>query len=273
MADRTARRRHSAFAAGLATVVMTATLAIAPAQAADKTRYFALGDSYAAGQGAGPYLDTCYRSENAYSELAEDAKPNKPVENVACSGNTTQDVVDFQLSGLNKSTKLVTITAGGNNIGFGNIIVSCSAAFVGATTGQECEAASTFAASQILSRQLYRDLVSMIEHVQAAAPKARIVVTGYPYLLDPIPAGQTDALSLFIYKATELSDGLNSTISQAADHTGATYIDVRPAFLGHGALSQDRWINFGTAESPDSFHPNAKGYEAYYSVLRAAHVY
>ena len=43
---------------------MAAGLATVPAQAADKTKYIALGDSVAAGQGAGPYQDDCYRSDN-----------------------------------------------------------------------------------------------------------------------------------------------------------------------------------------------------------------
>lgn len=272
------RRRHSAFAASLASVVMAAGLAMVPAQAAEKTKYIALGDSFAAGQGAGPYLDGCYRSENAYSELADEAAAINLVTNAACSGKTTSDVVNDQLRKLNKSTGLVTITAGGNNIGFGNIITSCGAALAGGAPGTGCGTAITFATSQISGGQLYRDVVAMIEHVQAAAPNARIVVTGYPYLLDPIPAGQTDPRSLFIHQATQLSDGLNATIAKAAYSTGATFIDVRPAFLGHGAMSRDPWINLilgGPTDpvSPDNFHPNAAGYEAYFAALRAGRVF
>ncbi|MCD5340798.1 SGNH/GDSL hydrolase family protein [Arthrobacter sp. AK04] len=273
MGNITARRRHSAFAAGLATLAMAAGLATVPAQAADKTKYIALGDSFAAGQGAGPYLDDCYRSDNTYSELADGPKAIKLVVNEACSGKTTQDVVDAQLSQLNKSTELVTITAGGNNLGFGAIITYCGVALAGVTPGAECDAATAYAAAQLESGQLYRDLVSMIESVQAAAPNARIVVTGYPYLLDPIPAGLTDPAALFIYQATELADALNGAIAAAAGSTGATYVDVGSAFLGHGALSPDPWINLGGPENPDSFHPNAEGYEAYYAALNAAGAY
>lgn len=273
MGNITVQRRRSAFAAGLATLVMAAGLATVPAQAADKTKYIALGDSFAAGQGAGPYLDDCYRSDNTYSELADETKAIKLVANEACSGKTTQDVVNSQLGRLNKSTELVTITAGGNNLGFGAIITYCGVALAGATPGQECAAATAYATAQLEGGQLYRDVVSMIEGVQAAAPNARIVVTGYPYLLDPIPAGQTSAAALFIYQATQLADDLNGAIAEAAGDTGATYVDVRSAFLGHGALSPDPWINLGGAGSPDSFHPNAEGYEAYYATLDAAGAY
>ncbi len=95
-----ARRRPRAFAAALATLAITASFAAAPAQAVDKEKYIALGDSYAAGQGAGPYLDACYRSNNAYSELADEAKSIQLVVNAACSGKTTWDVVNSQLRQL-----------------------------------------------------------------------------------------------------------------------------------------------------------------------------
>ena len=62
-------------------------------------------------------------------------------------------------------------------------------------------------------------------------------MTGYPYLYDPVTPGQADPMSLFIYKATRLADGLNGSIAAAARATGAEYVDVRAAFAGHGVNS------------------------------------
>jgi lysophospholipase L1-like esterase len=287
MGNTTVRRRHAAFAAGVAALAMAAGVATAPAQAADKTKYIALGDSFAAGQGAGPYLDDCFRSDNAYSGLADDSKAIKLVVNAACSGKTTGDVVSDQLGQLNKSTELVTITAGGNNIGFGDIITACGVALAGATPGDACGTAITGATTKLQGGQLYSELLSMIRSVQAAAPNAKIVLTGYPYLLDPIEAGRTDAAALFIYQATQLSDLLNGNILAAAGTANAAnkddpevqFVDVRRAFLGHGALSPtDPWINLipsapGEPVNPDNFHPNEDGYEAYFAVLSAAGAY
>ena len=269
------RRRRTAWAAGLATLAMAAGLAAVPAQAVDKTKYIALGDSFAAGQGAGPYLDACYRSENTYSELAADTKSIKLVTNAACSGKTTQDVVSAQLERLNKSTELVTITAGGNNLGFGAIVTSCGAAIADPTAAPACDKASSDAAAMIGSGQLAGDVISMIQSVKAAAPNARVVVTGYPYLYDPVIPNPADPLSLFIYQATLLADGLNASIAGAAGAAGAEYVDVRAAFAGHGINSADPWINLDLQNltSPDNFHPNAKGYEAYYTALSDADVY
>ena len=269
------RRRRPALAAGLATLALAAGFAAVPAQAVDKAKYVALGDSYAAGQGAGPYLDDCYRSENTYSELAADTKAIKLVTNAACSGRTTQDVVDTQLRKLNKSTELVTITAGGNNLRVGAIFTSCAAALANPAAGPQCEASTAYAAAQISSRKLAGDVIAMIQGVKAAAPNAKVVVTGYPYLYDPVAPGQGDPMSLFINKATQLADGLNGSIAAAAWATGAEYVDVRAAFAGHGVNSAAPWINLDLSAltSPDNFHPNAKGYEAYFASLNQAKAY
>lgn len=282
MATTTVRRRRSAFAAGLATMAMTLGFAAGPAHAIDKYDYYvALGDSYAAGQGAGPYLgkDDCHRSNNAYAELADALKTVKVTTNAACSGKTTQDVVKEQLGQLNRKTELVTITAGGNNLGFGNIVGSCGAVAFGDTTKvTECGVASVYAEAQLTSRQLYFDVLSMIQSVHAAAPNARIVVTGYPYLFDPIDPGRTDSLGLFIYQATGLADRLNGTIEGAVTAAAtrgidADYVGVTRAFAGHGVLTPEPWINLGSPAESDNFHPNAKGYKAYFSALRAAGAY
>jgi lysophospholipase L1-like esterase len=119
----------------------------------------------------------------------------------------------------------------------------------------------------------------MIQSVHAAAPNAKIVVTGYPYLFDAIPPGGTDPLSLFIYQATDLANNLNGTIAAAVAAVGADpaidvdYVDVTAAFSGHGALSPDPWINLGSSNFAENFHPNAEGYEAYFAALSSAGVY
>jgi lysophospholipase L1-like esterase len=273
----TLQLRRTALGAGLAALAMAVGLAVAPAQAADKTKYVALGDSYAAGQGAGPYLDDCYRSANAYSELAADAMAVKLVRNEACSGKTTQDVVKSQLRHLNKSTELVTITAGGNDLKFGEIVTYCGSAMVNPTVAGAalCDKAGADATARIASGQLAGDVASMIRSVKAAAPRAKVVVTGYPYLYDPVAPGRPDPVSRFIDKATFLANGLNDAISRAAGATGATYVDVTAAFAGHGIDSAAPWINLDPSAptSPDNFHPNAKGYKAYLASLSKAKAY
>jgi lysophospholipase L1-like esterase len=259
------RRQRSTIAAGLATLAMVLGAAAIPAEAASKTNYVALGDSYAAGQGAGPYLDACFRSENSYAELADQAKNIKLTTNAACSGNTTADIAATQLRRLNKGTELVTITAGGNDLNVGAIAVLCGG---GAGLGSPaCQQSLASAQNLISSGELSSRVARLILAVKAEAPRAKIVVTGYPHLFESAP-GLPDQANLFV-------DALNGSIVQAA--TGALYVDVTGAFAGHGIGSADPWINYNynptVPLTPDSYHPNAAGYKAYYAALKAAGVY
>jgi lysophospholipase L1-like esterase len=274
-----ARRRHSAFAAGVATLAMTLTFA-APAQAGKIQDYVALGDSYAAGIGGGEYRNKdCLRSANAYPELADDLKSVRDVTNLACGGATTQQVVLTQLGQLDKKTDLVTITAGGNNLGFGTLASACGPILLNPVDATTCFGAIAQARALIASGVLHEDLVTMIEAVQAAAPKADVVLTGYPYLFDPIPLDPHNPTSVFINEANFLVFKLNATIEAAALATGTEYVDVTDEFAGHGIslVSNGSWINFNpdptASNSFENLHPNAEGYEAYFSALHSEGVY
>src|SRR5687768_13495167 len=65
--------------------------------------YVALGDSYAAGQGAGLYENPCLQSELSYPELLDDVKHVKLIADATCSGATTTDVLSSQLSAIKKN--------------------------------------------------------------------------------------------------------------------------------------------------------------------------
>src|SRR5580704_18275174 len=96
-----------------------------PAQAASAVHYVALGDSYASGVGVSGNSGSCGQSPNAYPALW--AKANSPASFTfaACSGATTSDVINSQLSSLSASTTLVSITIGSNDAGFSSIMETC----------------------------------------------------------------------------------------------------------------------------------------------------
>ena len=99
-------------------------------------KYVALGDSYSSGEGLyttfDPRTDTatdsCHRSSKAYSQvMSPRADPF-----VACSGVTTDAFWDSrkgepaQSLALSSSDKLVTMTLGGNNLGWTDILLACT---------------------------------------------------------------------------------------------------------------------------------------------------
>jgi len=137
--------------------------------AADK--YVALGDSYSAGNGANSTnLDaSCNRNTYAYPYLLTQQK-GYTLTFVACAGAVTGDVINSQVNSVTSDTKLVTITIGGNDIGFTNLIIACT------TLG----CSSQIAASQNqINTQLPAKLDATYNAIRAKSATARVVVLGY----------------------------------------------------------------------------------------------
>src|SRR5262245_24790310 len=115
------RSRSITLAVGFAAALGAVLIAAAPADAATAVHYVALGDSYSSGLGAGSLISSsgsCDRSTKAYSALWATAHAPASYASVACAGATTSTVNSGQLSALNATTTLVSITIGGNDVGF-----------------------------------------------------------------------------------------------------------------------------------------------------------
>ena len=255
------RLLSSVLAAVLAASGVLAAGAV-PASAAPTApvnKYVALGDSYAAGQGGGDYLDACLQSPNGYPALLDSVKGVNLVRNVSCAQATTGDVNATQLSALNRGTTLVTLTVGGNDLNVAGIAAICTAG-----DALACSKTITDAAGRL--PQLGSALASTYAQIAAAAPRAQVIVAGYPYLFEP---SETDLRIDQINVATML---LNQTIQGAVDQAKANganikFVDVSGRFIGHGIGSQEPWIN---STLPDAFHPNTDGYKAYAAAIQAA---
>src|SRR5882672_5021375 len=100
----------------------------ATASAAAASQYVALGDSYSSGVGTRVFYSesgSCKRSPEAYGPKIAAAR-GYTLSFQACSGAKTTDVNGKQLGTLSGSTALVTITIGGNDAGFSNVILNCA---------------------------------------------------------------------------------------------------------------------------------------------------
>ena len=105
-----------------------AMLAPAAASAQSAAAYVALGDSYSSGVGAGSYIGSsgsCDQSTNAYPALWDAASQPASYVSEACSGATTATVLSSQLGALSSATTLVSITVGGNDVGFSSVMETC----------------------------------------------------------------------------------------------------------------------------------------------------
>jgi lysophospholipase L1-like esterase len=246
--------------APLAGALALALALVASAQAADK--YVALGDSYSSGTGTGSYsLDSsCMRGTYAYPYLVATQRPNTALTFVACSGATTDDVMANQISAVTSDTKFVTITIGGNDAGFSNVILSCVTLFC----------SSAIASSQsYIQNTLPGKLNTVYSAIHSRAPTATVIVLGYPRLFSGSGCLSTTGISSSeMSSLNTTADMLRNVIQARAQAFGFVFKDAIPPFTGHAVCASPEWLNgkniFSTSES---FHPNRSGHSSGYAPL------
>ncbi|BBH67353.1 lipase 1 [Actinoplanes sp. OR16] len=228
--------------------------------------YVALGDSYAAGLGAGDYADSsCLVSKDkSYPQQWIDEKADLGATlNNACSGAVINTVATRQLTALTEKTGWVTLTVGGNDVGFVAGLQQC---LLG--NDQTC-AQSVTNATGTMENTLPGSLDDLYTKIRTAAPNAKVYVVGYPHLVaDPGSGTKCDLNDARRKTLNEASDTLSEVIAAAVTkHPGFTYVDGRIIFAGHEACTKDPWINAVADNVSESFHPNADGYAAYAKAL------
>ena len=224
-----------------------------PAEAASAINYVALGDSYSSGVGAGSVSGSCGQSPNAYPALWATASSPASFKFAACSGATTSDVISSQLSSLSSSTTLVSITIGGNDVGFSAIMETCVL-----ESTSSCESAIS-AAEQYANTTLPGLLNTTLADIRSHAPHAKIIVLDYPDFYD-LSVAVCIGLSRADHQA--LDNGINDldgVIQSAAANNGDTFADVRAQFSGHELCDGSRWLNSITLPISNSYHPTATG--------------
>ena len=247
-------KRLSRIAAPVVGAVLVCLSLTASANAADK--YVALGDSYSAGNGANStnLNASCNRNTYAYPYLLAQQK-GLALTFVACAGAVTSDVINTQSTSLTTDTKLVTITIGGNDIGFTNLIIACT------TLGCASQIASSNAQ---ITNTLPAKLNSTFATIKAKAPNARVVVLGYG---NPFAVPAKTCLAATGVSASEetsltaLVGNLDNTIKARALAYGFSYADVNPYWSGHDVCAGNPFTNGLTLlHTADSYHPTRNGY-------------
>jgi lysophospholipase L1-like esterase len=254
-------------AAAALSAALPLLLAASPASAA--VNYVALGDSYASGLGAGNYSGgSCDRSSNAYPVLWANAHAPSSFSFVACSGATTADVINSQLSAVSASTTLISVTIGGNDVGFSSVMETCVLG-----SDSDCVNAINNAEAQARS-QLPGNLNTLFNDISARAPGAMVVVTGYPEFYDLSRSSGCIGLSTTKRQAIDGgADVLDSVISSAVSgHANFVYAEVRSAFSGHEICDSSSWLHsVDWLNLGDSYHPTASGQSGgYYPVFNSA---
>jgi lysophospholipase L1-like esterase len=254
-----------AAAALAATVALVLTPTAAQAQPAPE-HYVALGDSYSSGTGIGDYFDEeCKLSARAYPQLLADDR-GVDFDFSACSGARAADLMATQLGALDEETDLVTVTIGGNDIGWSDAIRSCI------TPLMHC--LDDIDASERLVRLALPGLLDgAYGAIADRAPNAEVYVLGYPRLFNAVSTcGLLRQPSVEEQRRmNEAADRLAGLIQHKAEEHGFNYVDVRDAFTGHAICDEAAYLNGLTYPSAESYHPNAMGHlNGYFPAIKRA---
>lgn len=280
-----------AVAASLA-VIASGIVFPPPASAAASPSYVALGDSYAAGQAIGGAAGThpsCLQSVENYPRVAARAAGLDLVD-VSCTGATIPDLfapkgdLPAQTDALSASTSVVTLTMGGNDLGFGPVLSSCLAVSADGpilsglpTCRDKYIVGGVDTLSAKVTTQVAPALGDAVKRIRAKAPNARVVVVGYPTLMPDAghtrPGGCFSPLSssqpslpfttvdlAYINSVQATLDAQSQAVTLAA---GAEYVSLVANTFEHSVCSPVPYISgiqlSGLSLRPESMHPNVAG--------------
>jgi lysophospholipase L1-like esterase len=257
---------RSALVTAVATLAALAGALVGAGQAhAAAGPYVALGDSYSSGVGTRTYYPdsgSCYRGPQAYPVQVA-ARLGAPLTFAACSGARVPDVLN-QLGGLTASTAYVTVSVGGNDAGFADVITRCALPWPWTCTTDINNA------NNYIRGTLPGALDGLYTQIRTRAPNARVAVVGYPRLFN----GEECNLGARISRAEQTSlnataDLLATTIAGRAAAHGFRFVDVRGPFTGHAVCDDVEWVNGLSNPVLESYHPTAAGHTAGYTPLVA----
>jgi lysophospholipase L1-like esterase len=255
--------RRALLAVAALAALLAPAVAVTPAAEAATPSYVALGDSYASGTGTRSYLadgTSCQRSTSAYPSLIAAAR-GYSLNFRACSGARIADVTTAQLGALNASTSYVTISVGGNDAGFADVLTECATPWWAGDCNGAIDDARAFITNTLPGR-----LSTLYAAIRSKAPNAKVVVVGYPriFMGEDCNAGTWFSPSE-MSRLNQTADLLNSKTSAAATAGGFSFANPTSRFVGHAVCDDVEWINGLSWPISESYHPNRAGHASGYT--------
>ena len=242
------------------------------------SRYVALGSSMAAGPGIRPSAAGAPfrsgRSARNYAHLVAE-RLNLDLVDVTFSGATTAHVLvdrqrsaEPQIQALDGTEELVTITIGGNDVGYVPLLMAASLPAV-------VRRLPPFAAGlrELLdpdAREKALDGIGAALHavgtaVRQRSPRARVVFVDYLTLLPPDGEAATPLSVEHANLGRVVARRLADATAEAAQGTGCELVRAGQASRNHHGWSADPWAvaaGLPLPWRPAPFHPNAAGMRA-----------
>ena len=249
-----------------------------------RQRYVALGSSMAAGPGITPRVPgsprAAMRSARNYPHLLS-TDLGLDLVDVSYSGATTANVLSEpqlgsppQVEALDGTEDVVTVTIGGNDIGYvPGLFVATLPGVVRAlpVIGGRLRGALHPDAREEALLRVADSLRTVGTTLRERSPKARILFVEYLTLMPPPGEKAWPLKAKHVDLARHLADRLVEITSEAAAETGCEVVPVAEASRAHHAWSDDPWTVGAAVPLPGrplAYHPNAAGMRAVATLLR-----
>ena len=254
---------------------MLAALA-AFAGAAQAANYVALGDSYA----AGPIIPNqiaplgCLKSDHNYAHLAAPTI-GLTLRDPSCSGATTDDMTNPQstelgtnppqFNSLDAETTRVSLTIGGNDIGFTEIALNCITLNPFSTP---CKDKYTAGGKDQVAERIAATapkVAAVLQGIHSRSPSAKVFVVNYAAIFPETGFGCWPQMPIGFGDVPYLRSKekeLNAMLATQAAANGATLVNWYNASIGHDACkgSSTRWVEPVVPTNPAApIHPNLAG--------------
>lgn len=246
--------------------------------------YVALGSSFASGPGIGDLQEgapaRCARSTDNYASLLAQRLHLRLIDQ-SCSGAATAHILGdwnelpAQIDAVTKSTKLITLTVGGNDVNYvGNLFVS------GCKPGESVKNGKynfTCTPPKIPTDGDYQTLETALDTIarelRARAPKAKIVFIQYASLVPDVLCEATPMAQSFAEMSRKIGARLAETTARIARKNHVALVPFDKLSQDHTACSSRPWSNGAAMPAAPAdgipWHPNAAGHRAIADELAA----
>lgn len=270
----------AAFTLSAPTATPVSTVSAAMPAKTGGSPYVALGDSYASGAGLAGVKDVkCDRTSGSYPSLIAKFRSvtgaRHAFKDVTCSGATTRDFwnsrggIPPQIDALSPDTRLVTLTLGGNDVGFSSVLATCARVASSDRDGSPCERYFTADGKDVLEERVATmegRVHDVLADIRRRSPHAKVIVVGYPALFPDdgvacpeVPFAKGD----FAYLRDTTKKANRALERQAvAAGAGTSFADTYTPTIGHDMCRprDERWIESLTpAPNTMAAHPNTLG--------------
>ncbi len=186
--------------------------------------------------------------------------------------------------------KMVTLTGGGNDVGFAKVLQSCASfhwSDVVPFTNRTCDyAVRGTKQNTLLShaiRSQYDSMKKFVDQVAYSSPHTRIIIVGYPSFIAEydgvLCTGNVGILNLDEMRLiNQATNALNDVLKRVAYDTDVEYVDITDSLHG-GRLCEGAEYVTGVAsrligaKEAENFHPNAKGHQKIAQKIDNSNVY